>query len=193
MDWTDVHLALNHFPIILSVIGALAAILATLSPRRGTWMYAAASLTLAGVLVIPTYFTGEPAENALDGPWYIARGTIHAHEEAAFISAILVGVVALIGALAWRRMVRYPRETSLPGSLRTLLLVGSIGAAAHIYYTSLLGGRIVHHSTVLRGPRPAGIPEPPQRSGDGPVRAPGEDPLLTPVAPTPSPPAASTP
>ena len=163
MDWAHIHLALNHFPIILAVMGAVAAVVATFVPRRGTWMYAAASLTLAGLFVLPTYFTGEPAEHVLNRPWYITRGSIHQHEEAGLISAVLVGLVALIALVAWRRMVRYPRETSLPGALRTSLLVGSLAAAAHIFYTSLLGGQIVHDSAVLRGPRPAGVPEPAPR------------------------------
>jgi NO-binding membrane sensor protein with MHYT domain len=160
MDWAHIHIALNHFPIILAVMGAAAAVLATLRPRRGAWMYSAASLTLAGVTVVPTYFTGEPAAKFLARPWYIARGSIHDHESSALISTILIGVAALIAAVAWRRMVRYPRETSLPGALRSALLVGSIVASAHIFYTSLLGGRIIHDSEILRGPRPAGIPEP---------------------------------
>lgn len=160
MDWAHIHIALNHFPIILAVIGAAAATLATIAPRRGTWMYAAASLTLAGLTVIPTYFTGEPAEKVLNRPWYITRDSIHNHESSALISAVLVGVVALIAAYAWRRMVRYPRESSLPGALRGAVLVGSIIASAHIAYTALLGGRILHDSTILQGPRPAGVPAP---------------------------------
>src|SRR3982750_4753118 len=166
MDWAHIHLLLNHFPIILVVVGAAAAVLGTIAPRRGTWLYAAASLTLAGVAVVPTYFTGEPAEKALNRPWYVARGAIHDHESAALISAILVGVVALIGAFAWRRRVRYPREIALPRSLRTALVVGSLLASAHIFYTSLLGGRIVHDSPLLRGPRPAGLVSP---TGAGPA------------------------
>jgi hypothetical protein len=166
MDWAHIHLALNHFPIILAMMGAAAAVLATIVPRRGTWIYAAASLTLAGVTVVPTYFTGEPAEKTLNRPWYVARGAIHGHEESALISAILVGIVALIAAFAWRRMVRYPRESTIPGWLRGTLLVGSLIASAHIFYTSLLGGRIVHDSPILQGPRPAGVPVPLPGAGD---------------------------
>ncbi|MEO6529179.1 MAG: hypothetical protein ABIP93_21345 [Gemmatimonadaceae bacterium] len=191
LDWAHIHIAVNHFPIILAVIGTAAAVLATFSPRRGTWMYAATSLTLAGLLVIPTYFTGEPAEKFLNRPWYITRGSIHDHEEAALISALLIGVVALLAAFAWRRMVRYPRETSLPGSLRTALLVGSLAATGHICYTALLGGRIVHDSTILQGPRPAGVPEQPMRGapargiipGDSIVAAP---PISGALAPAPA-------
>ena len=90
-------------------------------------------------------------------------------------------------------MVRYPRETSLPGSLRTLLLGGSVVAAGHISYTSLLAGRIVHHSTVLQGPRPVGVPEPLPRAGEGAVRVPGGDSALTPVAPETAAPATAPP
>src|SRR3954469_5783595 len=101
MDWAHIHLLLNHFPIILVVVGAAAASLGTIWPRRGTWMHAAASLTLAGIAVVPTYFTGEPAEKTLNRPWYVERAAIHGHESAALISAVLVGVVALIAAYAW--------------------------------------------------------------------------------------------
>jgi uncharacterized membrane protein len=174
MDWAHIHLALNHFPIILAVMGAVAAAFATVVPRRGTWMYAAASLTLAGVSVVATYFTGEPAEKTLNRPWYVARGAIHAHEESALISAILVGVVALIALFAWRRMVRYPRESTLPGWLRGTLLVGSLLAAGHIFYTSLLGGRIVHDSPILQGPRPAGVPAPQPDTHGGAAPASGQ-------------------
>jgi uncharacterized membrane protein len=157
MDWAHIHLLLNHFPIILVVVGAAATVLGILWPRRSTWMYAATSLTLAGIMVVPTYFTGEPAERALNRPWYVERGAIHGHESSALISALIVGGVALIALFAWRRMVRYPREIALPRSLRGALLIGSLLASAHIFYTSLLGGRIVHDSPILHGPRPAGL------------------------------------
>jgi uncharacterized membrane protein len=193
MDWAHIHIALNHFPIILTVVGAAAALLATLAPRRGTWMYAAACLTLAGLSVIPTYFTGEPAQGELRQAWYITRASVHSHESAALISAILVGVVALMAAFAWRRMVRYPRETSLPGALRSALLVGSLVASAHIFYTSLLGGRIVHDSPILQGPRPAGVPATPAGGERGQAESPTAGSAPAPASSAPGAPASATP
>src|SRR3954469_16962497 len=96
----------NHFPVILVMVGTFAILLAMLRGQRASWLYGTISLALAAVAVIPTYFSGEPAEHALNRPWYIARGVIHTHEDAAKISAILVIVAGLVGIVAWRRLVR---------------------------------------------------------------------------------------
>jgi uncharacterized membrane protein len=164
-DWPHVHIMLNHFPIILAVMGALAALLGLVRSRRGVWIYACASLTLAAITVVPTYFTGEPAEEGLHRPWYISRAAIHEHEDAALIAAILVGVAGLVALVAWRRLVRYPRELSLPGGLRAAVVITALLAAGAIGYASLLGGYIMHDAPALKGPPPAGvtIPGPGQR------------------------------
>jgi uncharacterized membrane protein len=160
MDWPHIHIVLNHFPIILAAVGTATALLGVFVKRRGIWMYSTASLTLAMVAVIPTYFTGPAAEHALNHPWYIARGAIHDHESSALISAVLVVLAGLIAAYAWRRLVRYHREASLPGLLRGTIVLTSVAATASIFYTSLLGGKIIHDSPVLNGPRPAGVAAP---------------------------------
>jgi uncharacterized membrane protein len=154
MDWAHIHILINHFPVILVTIGALATILAVLVQRRGVWLYATVSLTLAGITVVPTYFTGEPADDALNDPWYLAKGAIHSHEQAAKLSALLTLLAALVAVVAWRRLVRYPREVRMPAGLRTAIVITSVAAAAGIGYTSWLGGRIVHDAPGLSGPRP---------------------------------------
>ena len=157
MDWAHIHIMVNHFPVILAVTGAAAAVLALLRQRRGLWLYATVSLTLAAVTVVPTFFTGEPAEETLHRPWWAVRGSIGQHEQSALISAVLVGLAGLLAAYAWRRLVRYPREVALPGGLRTAVLVTALAAAGSIGYTALLGGRIRHDAPALRGPAPAGV------------------------------------
>jgi uncharacterized membrane protein len=154
MDWAHIHILINHFPVILVTTGALATILAMLLQRRGVWLYATVSLTLAGITVVPTYFTGEPADHALNDPWYVAKEAIHSHEQAAKIASLLTLLAALVAVVAWRRLVRYPREVRMPGGLRTAIVVTSVAAAAGIGYTSWLGGRIVHDAPGLAGPRP---------------------------------------
>jgi uncharacterized membrane protein len=175
VDWAHIHILLNHFPVILAITGMLAVLLAMLRGQRAIWIYGAVSLTLAAITVIPTYFTGEPAEHALNRPWYIARGVIHTHEDASKIASLLVLLAGLVAVVAWRRLVRYPREVRMPGSLRTALIVTALAAAGAIGYSSWLGGRIVHDSPVLLGPPPAGF-----------VR-PGAPPPATPAPMTPAP------
>ena len=156
LDWPHIHIMINHFPIILVMMGTLAALLGLFRSRRGIWLYATATLTLAALTAIPTYFTGGPAEKGLHRPWYVARAAIHNHEDAALIATIITGVAGLFALVAWRRLVRYPREISLPGGLRTAVVITAVVAAAAMGYTSLLGGAIIHDAPGLKGPAPAG-------------------------------------
>ena len=160
-DWPHIHIMINHFPVILVVMGALAALLGMVRSRRGIWLYASATMTLAALTAIPTYFTGEPAEHALNRPWYIARSSIHTHEDAALIATIITGVAGLVALVAWRRLVRYPRELSLPGGLRTALVVMAVVSAVAMGYASLLGGYIIHDAPGLTGPAPSPRVAPP--------------------------------
>jgi uncharacterized membrane protein len=162
-DWPHIHIMINHFPVILAVMGALAALLGMVRGRRGVWLYACASLTIAALTVIPTYFTGEPAQHALNRPWYVGRNAIHTHEDAALIAALLVGLAGLVALVAWRRLVRYPRELSLPSGLRAAVVITAVVAAVAIGYASLLGGYIIHDAPGLVGPSPAQRAMPPVR------------------------------
>jgi uncharacterized membrane protein len=160
MDWARIHIAINHFPVILAVTGALAVLLGLVRGRRGVWLYATVSLTLAAISVLPTYFTGQPAENTLNDPWYISKGVLHSHEQSAKIAALLTVLAGLVAVYAWRRLVRYPREVRLPNSLRIALAVTSLAAAIAIAYTSLLGERIGHDAPALQGPVAPGPEQP---------------------------------
>jgi hypothetical protein len=144
IDWVMVHLVLTLFPAALSITGALAALLAQVRARRGIWLYATVSLTLAAIVVIPSYFSGGPAGATVVGPRYADPSVIRAHAQAARIAAVLVLLAGLVAVVVWRRLVRYPREVRLPAALRTSLLVCAIAAAAAVGYSWALGASIVH-------------------------------------------------
>jgi hypothetical protein len=144
IDWVMVHLALTLFPAALSMTGALATLLALARARRGIWLYATVSLTLAAIIVIPAYFTGGLAEATVVGPRYADPSTVRAHARAARIAAVLVVIAGLVAVVVWRRLVRYPRELRLPGALRTTLLVSSLAAIGAVGYSWALGARVVH-------------------------------------------------
>ncbi|MFI5256468.1 MAG: hypothetical protein ACHQRK_04335 [Gemmatimonadales bacterium] len=154
IDWPHVHIMINHVPVILVIMGTLAALLGVVRGRRGVWLYSTATLTLAALATLPTYFSGAPAERALHRPWYVARTSIHTHEDAALIAALLTGLAGLVALFAWRRLVRYPREVTLPGGLRAAVVITSLAAAVTIGYASWLGGAIIHDAPGLKGPAP---------------------------------------
>ena len=79
------------------------------------------------------------------------------------MATVLTGLAGLIAVVAWRRLVRYPRELSLPRSLRIGVLVTAVVAAAAMGYASLLGGYILHDAPGLASPGPAQRVVPPAR------------------------------
>src|SRR3954462_7854108 len=154
---------INHFPVILAVVGTFFAIIGLFVVRRGVWQYATGTLALAGLAVVPTYFTGEPAEDGLRGAWWVSRRAIHTHEEAGEWALWCLVATGLIAGYAWWRL-RAPRPLGpsagepgtmwgarqlLPVWLRALVVVVALFSTTVIYRAAKLGGDVTHHSTIL--------------------------------------------
>ena len=161
-DWPYVHLLINHFPIILAVMGASAVVLALINRSRGVWLYGVASLFFMGLSAVPTTVTGDQAGDMLRNTWYIARDSIERHDDAAMFAMWVMIVTGVIAAYAWWRAVARARDAQqAPVWLKVLVLVSALVSLATVTRTALLGGKIVHGSSILGGPRPAGVPAPP--------------------------------
>lgn len=179
----DLHVMINHFPVILAVVGAFFAVVGLFVVRRGVWQYATATLALAGLAAIPTYFTGDPAEEGLRDAWWVSRRAIQTHEDAATYALWCLVITGVIAAYAWWRL-RAPRAlapaTGEPGTmwgarqhlpvwLRALVVVASLFSTTVIFRAAQLGGDITHHSTILQTtPRPAGVPIEQPPAGESP-------------------------
>lgn len=128
MNWPYLHTLINHFPSILIVMAATAAVVALLSRRRSIWLYALATLTFAGLSIFPAFFSG-------DG-----------HEEASELALWIV----LIGGYAWWRQVRRDRDTLLPRWLQLVVVVAGVAGVGTVAVAAYEGGKIVHDSPKLR-------------------------------------------
>ena len=166
-DWPHAHLLINHFPIIMAVMGATAVIVALVMGWRSAWLYAVASLTVMGLSAYPVVFTGKHADKALNDPWYIVHGVIDKHEAASDWALWMMIATGVVAAYAWWRAVRRDGDTQRPPLwLRVLVLVGALMSLATVTRTALLGGDIVQGSSILQGPAPAGLPpQPPETPG----------------------------
>lgn len=161
MDWPYAHLLLNHFPIILTVAGTIAAIFALVRRGRAIWLYALATLTFAGVTIYPVFLTGDEASETMRDVWYVSRDAIHTHEEAGELTLWVVLVMGAIAAFAWWRLAARERSGGPPRWLQVLVVLTALGALGAVTYTSVLGGRIVHEAERLVVPPAGALPRPP--------------------------------
>jgi uncharacterized membrane protein len=158
LTWPYAHLLINHFPVVLSVSALAVAILAVLIQRRGLWLTAMAALTAAGAFVYPVKFSGDKADHALDDPWYIPRGVIKAHDDAALWALWVILIAGAFAAYSWWRSLKRPAEL-IPAWMRWGVFVGALLAVATVARTAYLGGKIIHEAPVLQLKQPPpGLP-----------------------------------
>ena len=141
------HLVLNHLPIIVT---SLALLLVAIAAWRGNDYLARIALAffIGGALsALPTYLTGEGAEEAVEDLAGVSRDLIEQHQDIALVSALVIGV---LGVLAAWTLWRYRRAATVPRIIVRGMLVGGIVGASLMGYTGLLGGQI-RHSEVRAG------------------------------------------
>lgn len=191
MSWPYLHTLINHFPIVLTVIGALAVLLAAMFERRAIWMYALSSLTLAGLTIYPAWVTGGRAAGAVRKAWYIAPDVIHTHSSAAGITLWIVGVTGLLALISLVTLVRAREALSPAKGFRVLVGLGALVSICAVSYTGYLGGKIVVASPILASPTPPviSVPIPSPNSTAAPLTqpiTPGTTPsTVQPVTPQP--------
>lgn len=158
MSWPFLHTLINHFPIVLTVIGAIAVLCASLIERRAIWVYALSCLVLAGVLIYPAWLTGGRAAGMVRKAWYIAPGAIHTHASAADVTVWIVGVTGLIALITLITLARVPQALSPAKGFRILVGFGALASICAVAYTGFLGGKIVVESPILMQPTPPLLP-----------------------------------
>lgn len=153
-NWPYLHTLINHFPIVLTIVGTLALLLALVYPRRGLWLYTLGTLTLAGITVYPAWLSGDRAADVVHKAWYIQAGAIHQHAQAADITMWLILALGLASLVAWASIVR-AREAFAPARwLRTTVAVLAVVGLVAVSYTGYRGGQIVVDSPILASPTP---------------------------------------
>lgn len=165
MNGAYLHLLVNHFPVVLSVVGTGMIILALILKRDSLWRFGLACIALAGLGAIAAFFSGRAAEEVMRRVWYVQRATIGEHEEAGETALWVTLIAAIVCTYAlWRASNRpAPGATAFPGWLRVLSVLAALASAGTTSYAAWLGGKIVHGSPALAQP-PAGYVAPPSSS-----------------------------
>lgn len=151
MDSTHVHLLLNHFPIVGTLVATAILVYGVIRRNSSNQQVALAALAVMALLAIPVMLTGEPAEERVENIAGVTEAAIEAHEEAAELAFWVMeatGILALIGLL----LSGLKNRLAQPAVILTLILsIASFGLMAR---TGSLGGKIRH--TELAGAIAAG-------------------------------------
>lgn len=140
MSTTQIHLALNHLPVLLSVIGALILLVGLLRKNTTVIQTALFLLIAAALFALPVYFTGEGTEDSVENLPGVSENLIEEHEEMGLIALTLIsvtGIIALI-SLAVKSKIVLSRRIALVSLIIAFISFGDFAQTAH------LGGQIRH-------------------------------------------------
>lgn len=134
------HPLVVHFPIVLSVLLPISALVALLAIRKGTTPRRAWALTvaMAAALTVSAYVateTGEQEEDRVER--VVTERAIHGHEEAAERFLVLSGVLLLVAGVGL--MPRAVGEAA-----RLVSTVGALGLLAAGVQVGHSGGELVY-------------------------------------------------
>jgi len=142
MSPAHIHTTMNHFPIACSILAVILLALGLWRQSRGLEIGALVTLVIGAALAIPTYFSGQGAEEVVEDLNPVFReALVEPHEDAARIA--LIGAIVL-GVLALYCLYVLSSRERLGTALASVMLVGTLIFAGVVGYTALLGGQISH-------------------------------------------------
>jgi len=146
MNAAQIHLMLNHVPVIGVILGTLLLVVGIVMRSRDVVRVTFGLLVLVALSSVVVYLTGEPVEHMIERLPGVDHDTLEAHEEfslPATVVMVITGLVALVGLIRYRRAERVPRGFAIVTLVLAIIACGMMGWTAH------LGGLIRHEE--LRG------------------------------------------
>ena len=141
MNAAHIHLITNHAPLFGALIGVLILIVGMIRNTTTIKKTALWVLLFGGLVAIPAFLSGEPAEEVIENTQGISKSVIHEHEEAGELALIVSIALGLLSALAlwlYRGTSKYRTHTTV------LVLVCGLAVCVIMAWTSNLGGEIRH-------------------------------------------------
>jgi hypothetical protein len=137
----QLHLILNHLPIVGFVLFVPVILLACFSRRSDYKRMALLAATLLGLLVLPAFWTGEPAEDTLEQQPGVSENLIEQHEESAELALVAALATSGLAALGWfvsRKKEAWLAPATSGTALAVILTSGLMAWVGHE------GGKIRH-------------------------------------------------
>jgi glucan phosphoethanolaminetransferase (alkaline phosphatase superfamily) len=143
MNAVEIHLIINHVPIFATIFGGALILYGIFTKNKGITNTGLIIGIVAGIMVIPTYWSGHESESLVQGEEYISKEAIEKHEEIAVYGLWLVtgyGLLSAISLLLNYRRQKQEKKGNHP--LVYLALIYSIGVIGLMIYIGNTGGKI---------------------------------------------------
>lgn len=140
MNAAQIHLALNHAPLFLSIIGGLILFTGIIRKNESLKTVSLYMLAAAAILTAPVFLTGEGTEEMVEHLPGVNKGAIERHEDMAKISLI---IIAITGVLSFVSLFA-GKKTSIAKLLMIAAFVLSLASFGAMAQTAHLGGLIRH-------------------------------------------------
>ena len=144
MNPTHIHLLLNHFPIIGTLIGSAILLYSIIKKQDAGKVTGAFIIVIMAIIAIPVLLTGEPAEESVEHLSGISKALIHNHEEAsekAFWLMEITGVFSLLAIVFYKIKSRFAPKAFLVAFIFSAITFFAMAWAGN------LGGKIRHPET----------------------------------------------
>lgn len=141
MNPTHIHLMITHLPIFGSILGALVLLHGIWTRTDQTKIAAYNLFILSSIGGAIAYFTGEEAEETVEGMAGVAEMAIEAHEHFAVFAltgVLILGLVSVIGLIVTLK------KSSLANPISMVVLALSLVCFGLVARTGYLGGQIRH-------------------------------------------------
>ena len=140
MNSVQMHLALTHVPVILSLVGLIMLVAAFFIKNSIITKTSYIVILVAGIAALPVFFTGEGTEEAIENLPGVSESVIGRHEQVATLAMIFIAAAGLM-ALAALFSFRWQIAARVFKVVVAVLAITSGGLMAQ---TAHLGGQIRH-------------------------------------------------
>ncbi len=141
MDLTHIHLLLNHFPTIGTIIGGGLFVLSLFMKSDDLKLASLVILLGIALLAIPTYMSGNGAQDGIHSLPGVSKSMIETHEGAALVA---MAFMELTGAFAWLGLWQFRRLRCVPSWNLGVILILTVVSFGLMARASNLGGEIRH-------------------------------------------------
>jgi hypothetical protein len=140
MNQSQIHLALTHIPVVLSLTGLVILAISIIKKSQQGLRISLYILITAGLFTLPVFFSGEAAEESVEHLPGVSEAIIEKHEELAKSGLWIILATAAVSLAAFLKI----NGNSLLSYLKIPVLLLAVISAGVMSLTAHFGGQIRH-------------------------------------------------